>query len=63
MKLNLRTAPLCDEEPQTLRHWLRCPGTAVKRQEVFGTTWVEPAALGEHPLEALALANATLRRP
>ena len=54
--------PICEEEPQTVEHWLKCPGTAQKRQEIFGKTDLSPAVLGDHPLETLALARATLGR-
>ncbi|KAL5250102.1 hypothetical protein ACHWQZ_G015985 [Mnemiopsis leidyi] len=57
-----KTCPSCNEEPQTLEHWLKCPGTSEKRQEFFGKTDISPAALGEHPLESLVLARATLGR-
>ena len=42
---------IANKDPQTLRHRFECPGTSVKRQEIFGTTSVEPAAHGEHLLE------------
>ena len=54
--------PICEEEPQTVEHWLKCPGTLQKRQEIFGKTDLSPAVLGEHPTETLALARATLER-
>jgi ribonuclease HI len=54
--------PLCQEEPQTVEHWLsRCPGTLQKRMEIFGRTDLNPAVMGDQPLETLALASATLR--
>ena len=56
------TCPICEEEPQTVEHWLKCPGTSEKRQEIFGKTDLSPAVLGEQPLETLALARATLGR-
>ena len=56
------TCPICEEEPQTVEHWLKCPGTAQKRQEIFGKTDLSPAVLGGHPFETLALARATLGR-
>ena len=55
--------PLCEEEPQTVDHWLtKCPGTLQKRQEIFRRTDLTPAVLGDDPLKTLALASATLGR-
>ncbi len=55
------TCPLCEEEPQTLEHWLqRCPNLDVLRQHTFGCPSPPLGVLTE---KVLALARATFLSP
>jgi len=37
--------PRCGQAPQTLEHWLDCPGTLQARLEIFGTTEAQHSQL------------------
>ena len=50
----------CDEEEETVEHWIRCPAATLKRQEIFGDDTVDLGTLTKHPLRSLTLAKATL---
>ena len=52
--------PKCQEEPQTLEHWMNCQSTAACRQELFGTTEPRLELLSEEPALSIALAKRTL---
>ena len=54
------TCPLCQQEPQTLEHWLSCQGTERQRMEIFGTTEPRLELLSEEPAGAVTLAKGTL---
>ena len=56
------TCPLCQDGPQDLAHWMTaCAGTLQKRVELFGIEDSDKlASLTKYPLEAIALARATL---
>jgi ribonuclease HI len=54
--------PTCKTEPQTLEHWLECPGLGTKRMQYLGrATPLTMSALGEEPGGIVALARATLQ--
>jgi len=51
------------QAPQTLQHWLDCPGTLQARREIFGSTEALPlSTLSTVPGKSVALARRTLRR-
>ena len=55
--------PRCGQPPQTLEHWLDCPGTLLARLEIFGTTEAPPLSrLSSFPGKSVALARRTLWR-
>ena len=52
--------PRCGQPPQTLEHWLDCPGTLLARLEIFGTTEAPPLSrLSSFPGKSVALARRT----
>ena len=62
-RLDENTSPLCqkcNEEPETVKHWLDCPATISKRMECFGRDNVDLGILSEEPERSLAFAKATL---
>ncbi len=53
--------PLCKEEPQTIKHWLRrCPRLDATRQNIFGSPFPPLKVLTIDPERVLALARVTL---
>ena len=54
------TCLLCQQEPQTLEHWLSCQGTERQRMKIFGTTEPRLELLSEEPAGAVTLAKGTL---
>ena len=58
-----KTSPMCNkcnEEPETVKHWLKCPATIMKRQQHFGKDDVNLGILSRDPEGSLAFAKATL---
>ena len=54
------TCPECEEEEETVSHWLKCPATIRTRENIFGRMDVSPDTLNKDPLSTLAFAEATL---
>ena len=54
------TCPECEEEEETVSHWLKCPATIRTREKIFGRMDVGPDTLNKDPLSTLAFAEATL---
>ena len=52
--------PRCNLEPETVKHWLECPATCMKRQAVFGDMNVPLWTLTKDPDKVLAFARETL---
>ncbi len=53
--------PLCEEEPQTIEHWLRrCPRLDATKQHIFGSPSPPLKVLTTDPERVLALARVTL---
>ena len=52
--------PKCEEVPETVQHWLKCPATIRKRTSIFGMADVHLGALTSKPEEVLTFAKATL---
>ena len=50
----------CNQDRDTIEHWLDCPGTAATRQELFGTINADLGFLTRYPNETLTLAARTL---
>jgi ribonuclease HI len=51
----------CDEEDETVIHWLKCPATILKRIGIFGKHNISLGTLTQEPLKVLAFAKATLK--
>ena len=47
-------------EPETVKHWLECPATSMKRLFVFGNMDVPLGTLTKDPDKILAFARETL---
>jgi ribonuclease HI len=54
--------PDCEEEEETVRHWLKCPAKIRTREDVFGRADVNPDTMNKDPQRILAYAEATLIR-
>ena len=54
------TCPRCQLEAETVQHWLSCPATIMKRQEIFGNDEVPLGAMTRQPGLVLAYARETL---
>ena len=62
-RIDDKTSPMCkkcNEEPETVGHWLKCPATIMKRQQHFGKDDVDLGILSRDPEGSLAFAKATL---
>ena len=62
-RIDEKTSPTCskcEEEPETVGHWLKCPATVMKRQQHFGRDNVDLGILSRDPERSLAFAKATL---
>ena len=62
-RIGEKTSPMCskcEEEPETVGHWLKCPATAMKRQQHFGRDNVDLGIFSRDPESSLAFAKATL---
>ena len=57
--------PACQEEEETVRHWLKCPATIRTRVDIFGKADVSLDTLNKDPARTLTFAEATLlkRKP
>ena len=51
----------CDEEHETVLHWLKCPATIMKRIAIFGNATISLGTLTKEPLKVLTFAKATLK--
>ena len=54
------TCPACEEEEETVSHWLKCPATIRTRENIFGRADVSLDTLNKDPISTLAFAEATL---
>ena len=54
------TCPRCQLEAETVQHWLACPATITKRQEIFGDDEVPLGTMTKQPGLILAYAKETL---
>ena len=52
----------CNQDRDTVEHWLDCPGTAATRQELFETIKTDLGFLTRYPTETLTLAARTLQK-
>ena len=62
-RIDDKTSPMCkkcNEEPETVGHWLKCPATIMKTQQHFGKDGVDLGVLSRDPEGSLALAKANL---
>ena len=62
-RIDEKTSPTCrrcNEEPETVEHWLKCPATVMKRQQHFGRDNVDLGILSRAPERSLAFAKTTL---
>ena len=50
----------CDEEEETVQHWLKCPATIQKRISIFGQADISLGTLTKDPTKVLTFARATL---
>ena len=55
------TCEKCEEEPETVEHWLRCPATRQHRMDIFQRPDVDLEALATEQAKVLAYASRTLR--
>ena len=51
----------CEEEDETVIHWLKCPATIMKRIAIFGKDNISLGTLTQDPLKVLTFAKATLK--
>ena len=56
------TCPRCEEDDETVKHWISCPATVRTRERIFGKSDLGLDVLAKHPKEALAYAEETLQR-
>ena len=56
------TCPRCNEEEETVAHWIRCPATIRTREEIFGKSDVNLDVISTNPTETLAFAKETFQR-
>ena len=56
------TCPRCNEEEETVAHWIRCPATIRKREKIFRRPDVSLDVLSKYPTETLAFAKETFQR-
>ena len=54
------TCAHCEEEPETVEHWLACPATRQKRLDIFERDNVDLGALATEQARVLAYASQTL---
>ena len=54
--------PRCEEEDETVRHWLGCPASMRIREEIFGKANLRLDVLSQQPRETLAYAEKTLMK-
>ena len=62
-RIDEKASPICkrcNEEPETVGHWLKCPATIMERQQHFGKDDVDLGILSRDPERSLAFAKATL---
>ena len=53
--------PRCEEEDETVRHWLGCPASIRTREEIFGRADLSLDVMSTKPRETLAYAERTLQ--
>ena len=65
-RIDEKTSPTCskcEEEPETVGHWLKCPATVMKRQQHFGRDNVDLGILSRDPeISSVCQSNLALRR-
>ena len=60
-KSETATCARCEEDDETVIHWLTCPAGATARQSIFGRVKVDLGTFTSDPEKILALAKATSR--
>ncbi len=56
------TCKRCDEDKDTVEHWLECPGTLAATHDIFGKTDISLDIMTEDPAGLIALASRTLQQ-